>query len=354
MPIKTPRQLVTDAMYGRKTDRIPCMPFVDNSFAAAIAGMPVSQCFIDPVSHAESLVKTLKRFPGLDGVSINLCLADEIIVERKTENNSHIIKTTGGITWMIPEDDIGSVQSCEITSFDDPRLKTDDPLKAGTIETLKAIPEEICKKYMIICGVTGPFSQVGFLMGLDHLMLATIDDPKGLHKALETRLQFAFDWIDEMAEFDPPAMWIGEGMASSSLISPKTYQEFVLPYEKAVAERMRKVGVPSVLHICGKTTPILDHIPKTTTDCFEIDWQVDMVEAQKRTGDNVCLKGNINTSTLVSAQPEEIYAITTKLIDDAGKDGNLIISSGCAMGRDTPPQNVEAVIQATNDYGAKS
>jgi len=32
--------------------------------------------------------------------------------------------------------------------------------------------------------------------------------------------------------------------------------------------------------------------------------------------------------------------------------GGFILSSGCALGRDTPPENVAAMAQAVNDFGS--
>ncbi len=347
-----PRQRAVKAMYGQKPDRVPCMPFIDNSFSAPTMGVPVSQCFLDPISHAESMVASLERYPDIDGVSINLCLADDIVLEKGKTADYYVIKTTGGITWMIPYNDIGSVIEREIVSFDDPRLDYEDPFKSGIIQTLQAVPADIRRRYLVSTGVTGPFSQVCLLMGIERVMMATIEDPVGLHRAIEKRLPLALRWIEEMAEFDPGCIWIGEGLASASLIGPTTYQEFVVPYERALVEKIRQVGVPSVLHICGKLDPSLHLIPDTETDCLEADWQVDLADAKSRIGDRVSIKGNLNTTNLVSDGPEKIYELSKEAIEDAAEGGGFILSSGCALGRDTPPENVEAMIQATLDYGS--
>jgi len=346
-----PRQRAVEAMYGRMPDRVPCVPLIDNSYSAPVMGVPVSQCFLDPTSHAESLVACLERHRTIDGVSINLCLADEIILEKQEQADGYVVKTTGGTTWMIPHNDIGSVMEREISSFDDPRLDSEDPLKPGIFRTLQTIPADIRRRYLINAGVTGPFSQICFLMGIERVMLATLDDPAGLHRAIEKRLPLALQWIEEMAEFDPGCIWIGEGLASSSLIGPMTYREFVVPYERALVEKIRQVGVPSVLHICGRLNPSLDLIPETETNCLEADWQVDLADAKRRIGDRVSLKGNLNTTTLVGGGPEEIYEMSKQAIEDAAAGGGFILSSGCALGRDTPPENVEAMAQAALDYG---
>lgn len=347
----TPRQRAVAAMYRRTTDRPACVPFIDNSYAAPRAGRKVSDCFLDPDAYAESLVASLARHPDIDGVSINLCLDNEIILDLKQTADETIVKTTGGLTWLVPFNDVGSVRETEVTSFDDSRLETDDPLKPGIIRTLKAIPEDLRKRYLFSCGLTGAFSQVAFMMGLARVMVATIEEPQALEKAIEKRLPFALRWAEEMAEFDPPCVWIGEGFASSSLMGAQTYKRFVLPYERIVCDRLRELGIPSIVHICGKINPILELIPETHADCLEADWQVDLADARQRIGERIAIKGNLNTTTLVRGSPSEVYELSRSALRAMRGNPGFILSSGCALGRDTPPENVDAMLRAAKEAG---
>ncbi|MCP4452029.1 MAG: hypothetical protein GY809_11250 [Planctomycetes bacterium] len=344
------RLRTTNAMYGRPVDRPPCVPLIDLSYAAAVAHIDVSQCFLDPAKHAEALTKVLQRHPEIDGLSVNISLDRDIMLGCVTEKDRHIVRTTGGLTWNVPLNDVGSVKKAEIKTFDDPRIDEDDPFSAGIINTLAAIPTEIRKDYFINAGVTGAFSQVAFLMGLEHVMLASIDDPSGLLGAIEKRLPFALQWIETMAEQDPAAIWIGEGVASASLISPDTYRKFVLPFEQVLFDRLRQLRIPSILHICGRLGGILDAIPESRCDCLELDWQVDMAEAAKRIGSKVALKGNLNTSILVQADQKDIRTLSRDTIEKASQAKGFILSSGCCLGRDTPPKNVDAMARAALDY----
>ncbi len=344
----TSRQRSVAAMTGQATDWVPCVPLIDNSYSAAVLGMPVSECFINPARHAESLSACLVKHPLIDGLSINLCLSDEIILDRERTTDGWLIKTTGGLTWYVPYHDIGSVAGREIVSFDDPRLISDNPFQAGVVETLAGLSLSMRNSHCVLAGVTGPFSHIAFLMGLERVMLATADDPVGLLRAVEKRLPLALSWVDEMARFDPAAIWIGEGFASSNLISPRVYREFVLPFEKIVCEKIRSLGIPSVLHICGRLAPAaLDAIAASETDCLEIDWPVNVVQTRARLGKGVALKGNLNTTTLVQAGPETIYQLSRELVEAMEGQTGFILSSGCALGRDTPPANVDAMAQAT-------
>jgi uroporphyrinogen decarboxylase len=344
------RQRTANAMYGKTVDRPPCVPLIDLSYAAAAAGMDVSQCFLNPAKHAEALVEVFRRHPEIDGLSVNISLDDSIVLGHSTEKDRHIVQTTGGLTWQVPFNDVGSVKETEIKTFDDPRIDEDDPFSPGIINTLRAIPANMRSNNFINAGVTGAFSQVAFLMGLETVMLASLDDPSGLLGAIERRLPFALRWIETMAELDPAAIWIGEGVASASLISPDTYRKFVLPFEQVLFDRLRQLKIPGILHICGRLGGILDIIPESRCDCLELDWQVDMAEAAKRIGDQVTLKGNLNTSVLVQADPREIRTLSRATIEKASQAEGFILSSGCCLGRDTPPDNVDAMARAAAEY----
>ncbi len=206
------------ALRGQRTDRVPFVPLVDTSYAAACAQLPVSECFIHPEAYAAALVATLDRHPDIDGVSINIGLSEEVFVDQKQDGGTQIIKTTGGLTWMVPENDIGSIESCEITDFNDPRLATEEYLMTACLRTLQAIPQKYREKYLINTTVTGPFSQVAFLVGVNNIMMGTIDEEEGLLRAIEQRVPFALNWVEALKELDPGCIWIGEGFASNSLL----------------------------------------------------------------------------------------------------------------------------------------
>jgi uroporphyrinogen-III decarboxylase len=347
----TCRERAELAMRGEQSDRVPVVPLVDTSYAAACYGVPVSECFLNPETHARSLVHVLERHPGIDGVSINIGLSAGVIARRSATASDHFVTTVDGTEWQIPMNDIGTPVSHAIQAFDDPRIGTLDVLRPHIVETLRAIPADVLRDYDISAGLTGPFSQIAFLMGVERVLLAMHEEPEALKGATEKRVRLALDWAEEMAELGAPSVWIGEGVASSSLISPRQYEEFVLPYEQRVAARLRELGVPSVLHICGKATRMLESMARSGCDCFEADWQVDLSEAKAAFGGRMSIKGNLHTTALVHDEPQQVFEAARDAIQKAKGGGGFILSSGCALGRDTPPANVEAMARAAREFG---
>ncbi len=77
----------------------------------------------------------------------------------------------------------------------------------------------------------------------------------------------------------------------------------------------------------------------------------DLEEIKESFGHKIALMGNINTSWFLSATPDEIEIACKKAIEDAGRDGGFILSTGDQVGRDTPFDNISAFIRAAREYG---
>ncbi|MCF7674535.1 MAG: uroporphyrinogen decarboxylase family protein [Akkermansiaceae bacterium] len=150
----------------------------------------------------------MRNHHDIDGVSINIGLSDDVILDHSIDHGTHRVKTLGGLTWIVPANDIGSIESCEITGFDDPRIGTDEYLMMTCLRTLRAIPRKYREKYLI------------------------------------------------------------------------------------------------------------------------------------------------NTSSLVKSKPDEVYALAREAILQGKAGGRFILSSGCCLGRDTPPEKVDAMASACEDFGA--
>jgi uroporphyrinogen-III decarboxylase len=213
------------------------------------------------------------------------------------------------------ENDVGAPFTSAVTSFDDGRLLLPCVFRAHTVRTLAAIPKHIVREYNIQAGITGPYSQVFFMMGPERVLTAMLEDPDALLAAIEARMPDTLAWIEETVELDAPSVWIGEGAGSNSLISPSQYAKFVLPFERRVVEALHAQGIPVVIHICGKASQMLEAIASSGADCFEADWPVDLDDAARRVGDRLSFKGNPHTTWLMQAKPDEVFERSRALVE---------------------------------------
>ena len=152
-----------NAVNGLKTDRPSVLPSIDVAYAPECAGLKVGQCFKNTSLHAKALMSALDKYPEIDGLYINLCLREDII---KKENG--LLDDGFGLKWYVPENDIGTVKVHEITELSDKRIEEETSLKYGIIETYKKIDREYKERFLLLPGITGPYSQIVFMMGLEN------------------------------------------------------------------------------------------------------------------------------------------------------------------------------------------
>lgn len=89
----------------------------------------------------------------------------------------------------------------------------------------------------------------------------------------------------------------------------------------------------------------------TGAKILELDWKVDMASARKIVPQDMVLMGNINPSDpMYLGTPEQVLSQAKAIIEGTGGRG-LILSSGCALGANTKPENVEAMVRAAALYG---
>lgn len=343
--ILTGKERVLNAMLNRPTDRVSVHPLIDLSYASKLYGVDICKCFIKPEVHARALENVFSVHPEIDGLYVNLCLSPRSIVKKQIEGTNTYILDNGGMTWFIPPDDVGTVCEHEIKNIDDTRLKILNPLKDGIVDTYTAISKETKDNYLIVPGLTGPFSQLVFMLGLTETLMFLLEHPTESKKALEWRTQHAIEWADELIKSGVDCVWIGEGPASSSIISPETYSEFVLPYATKVVEYLRSYGIVTIMHICGDINQSVGIISKTGVDAIDIDYMVDLIAARKAIERQICLRGNLNPMDLLTMPYDKIVEQCRKIINSSGFP--LVLSTGCLVARDTPEENVNAMVFAS-------
>ena len=78
--------------------------------------------------------------------------------------------------------------------------------------------------------------------------------------------------------------------------------------------------------------------------------QTDMAEAKETLGKNACIMGNVSSSMLELATPDEVKDYCKKLIDTAGKGGGFIMGNGAFFDQ-AKPENVKTMVDFTREYG---
>jgi len=140
----------------------------------------------------------------------------------------------------------------------------------------------------------------------------------------------------------------------NAYLSPKLYNEFYWPYLKKVITELLNQGIASLVFFEGHHDAHLETIlelPKGWGIAyFE---KTDVGKAKKVLAGHTCVMGGVPISLLIGGTPEKIEEHIKKLLEEVKPGGGFILAADTAMGltRETPVENIRAMIDAVEKYG---
>jgi MtaA/CmuA family methyltransferase len=157
---------------------------------------------------------------------------------------------------------------------------------------------------------------------------------------LENAMRFA------SAQIQAGAHCIGIGDAACSQIGPAFYKSFVFERQKQLVDYVQSNGAIAKLHICGDTTSILPDLIATGAKIIDVDHLVrDMSRFTHLLGPDQVLSGNSDPVEVVMRGTKEY--ITSSVKECCRQTGGRgIVSAGCEIPRQTPPENFKAYCEA--------
>ena len=163
--------------------------------------------------------------------------------------------------------------------------------------------------------------------------------------------------LDYYLENDPDYLVLGAS-GSLTLATPSLFRRYGLPTLKAITRRAAERGVPTLLHSCGRAWE-LAKICAAETDLTCINplelppmGDCELGPAKREFGSRLALMGNLHTTeTMLRGSKTDVIEAARRSIEDAGENGGFILSTGDQCGRDTPDENLEAVVEAVERYG---
>lgn len=230
------------------------------------------------------------------------------------------------------------------------------------LDVMRAMKRAVGHKTALYGLVCGPFTLASHLRGTE-IFMDMFDHPDELKELLaytsSVAMRIANYYItagmDIIATVDPLV----------SQISPRHFRNFLLEPFRDIFAWLHVQGVFSSFFVCGDATKNLEVMCQTAPDCISIDENIDLLAAAQITGRyNVTLAGNIPLTTrMLLGTPQDNMKFVLDLLDavhvhnEKGEQGggiqpqfrNFILSPGCDMPYDTPPENVLGVLQALRD-----
>ena len=338
----TPKERMKAYLAGEPYDRIPCSLMLSDH-AARVIGCSVREYQLSASLMAQGQISAWRRY-GHDGIGIGVGLTG--IAE--TLGSGVCFPENGAPYISRPAlSDIGQVGNLER-----PDLRTAGrfPLVAEAAERLL---DRVGVLVPISVSIPGPFTSAANTRGTESFMKDLLKSPEAAHRLIRLALDIALDFVELTAPLGVK-IGIGDPSASGTLISPRLFGEFAQPYLKELsAAILSRTGSAPSLHICGNTKKIWNEMADTGAGLLSLDDVVDLAEAKAAVGDRVVLVGNIRpTATMFHGTPEDVRANARQCLQKAwDSPKGHILSLGCGLPIDTPPENIDALLQAARSYG---
>jgi uroporphyrinogen decarboxylase len=136
--------------------------------------------------------------------------------------------------------------------------------------------------------------------------------------------------------------------------NPAQMERFILPYLRRWAERVKEMGLYTILHTDGDVYSCLEDLAESGIDALQAIDPVagmDMRAVKDAVGDRLCLCGNVDCGLLVMGTPEKVYAATRDLLLGCKAGGGLVLGASNAVQEEVPIGNYWAMIEAWREFG---
>lgn len=182
-------------------------------------------------------------------------------------------------------------------------------------------------------GQPGCWQDASCLYGIENLIMAVFEDPEWVHTFLSILQKRKKIYIESLKGAKYDLLELGGGDASTTVISPDIFNEFVAPYDAPLIEAAHNAGQRIVYHTCGGMMPVLEDIASMKPDAMEtftpsgMGGDVILGEAKKRIGDKVCMIGGFDQFHFFNDCSEEmVRREVRRCFDEAGYNGGYILA----------------------------
>jgi uroporphyrinogen-III decarboxylase len=251
--------------HGNPRDSLPCIPFTiepEHEMWAKILGFHLDEYYSDGKTYLlADLNMKFYRFENFsDGTPIGKGIsmwmgagfeAELFGVEQQYTSDRDpwvgrkpILKDKKDLARLTPPNFYSSPAMARVhRMYDDMKGLLDDDFSA--------IMPEWCR---------GPFGLACHLRGMDTIVVDMLQDPLFVHDLLRMTTDARKGWTSQRADFMKVPIQSGSlynDEVTVPLLSPRLYEEFVLPYEVELSEFY---GGITYWHSCGNTTDLQDLI----------------------------------------------------------------------------------------------
>ena len=384
----TGRERIMAAMNLRQPDRVPVMCQLSMGHYLLNLDMSPARYWTENDLLVAAYVELADRY-RFDGILVNLPGRDPQVrryIERiERTDDGEVIHYTDGGRCVCPADDLALHMEgtrMDIADIDPGLLFYEDPHTPGGLKTppfyydlepyqwrgeqlfhdhvfaiIDGVLEAVGDRLSVHGEVFSPFTQLMERAGYENALMALLQMPEKVHAILQAYTDGTCLLAQKQAARGVDAVLISSAFAGGGFISRAMYEQFVLPYERQVAEAVHQTAAKVYTHTCGAIGDRLELMAASGIDGVDtMDppplGDTDLADAKQRIGDRLFLKGNIDSvNVLLNGSADAVREDARKKLDAAMAGGGYILSSACAVAPRVPPENLMVLAEVADQWG---
>ena len=357
------RQARVKAAYDKRyLDRVPVLPCILPRFWLQHQGLTWQQYIADPRTMLESQLKAhkwlLEEVPGdHSGWGVG---PDLFSFYHESYGMGCELGYDDLSPWIISHPIKMDADLCHLEAIDatdnrstqaiDRWIKLMTPLLADyRLRYSDGVVHDLPKELRPPGGSTGIFTMATDLRGPD-IYLDLYERPVFVHELLRIvtdKTIARYRWLQSQGIGVDDGVFLVDDL--SGALSPALYREFVLPCVLRVVEA---IGRPLTIHIDAPANHLLPIYQELDIHCLSyFGWETSPEKVRAHLGGRAVLIGNLSPGFLLSASPAEVYQAAWRVLEVLAPCGGFILADGANIAPGTPPENIGAMVRASQDYG---
>jgi len=207
-----------------------------------------------------------------------------------------------------------------------------------TEEIIKAA--EILKRKVdvpVFVSIKGPFSLASFLVGIEEFLKNLLANEETTSNTINTALEFQIKYLERLLKLGVN-IFIGDPVASSSVISPKLFERFAFEPLLKLIKKIKEKELIAGVHVCGDTKPIIPILDELGADILSIEDITPKTRTLKM--------GGVSTETIFSGNQTKIE----EEIKQALIESYLILATSCDVPMETDSKNIKLMMEIAGAY----
>jgi uroporphyrinogen decarboxylase len=337
-------KLVLESLKGNRTDKVPIWYMRQaGRYLPEYLELRKNKTFEDMVQNpdiaCEITLQPIKRF-DLDAAII----FSDILVPIYSLHRGLIIKPSQGPIIENPirnENDIDKLQ--QVTP------KEDFPYLG---ESIKKVKQSLTKNTTLIGFSGAPYTIASYLIegkstrdGLKTKAFA-YRHPESYKKLLNFISDMLILQLEEEINAGAEVIQIFDSWANT--LSPMQYQKMALPYTQKILQSKPLQDIPKI-HFALGSGHLLDSFTQTGANCLSIDVSSEMSNVMGKIPEDIGIQGNFDPAILFT-NPKIVEKETLDLLEKVKDKKRYIFNLGRGIDKDTPLENVSAMILTVKSY----